>query len=586
MSFGSLNQLIASAYVKREYGTHAPNDVICLIAVFIPNEFAPGCERDKLQYPWNWDKLELATVSDGHRYIKEKDRNDAQQKEAKLTYGETLPCGVLKILDNLNASQKSSFHDLGMGTGKMVLQAYLAYPNLKRCVGVEIAQPRHKYAETHLQQLIEKGYKGRSFVMVEFMETRFFKIVEDVPNRTPKHGWRANDPVVAFHPTHRKSSMDIVDYNAIIVQMCGTSERYVVRYLDGVVLTVEEKYLFVPGTARVLEIWFGSLFDYPNAFNTDLCMLTADFPESKLSHLMECICRTPIGCKVFLYHNVMGCQYFPWNRLRRCDFNVYDNDRYACSWSQGWRFYIFEHIVDVTTCKIDDDVSDSVALHDTIFYWKKGSSAGKSLPLQYGEIVSLNGTQLILKTTITGPATTTISLDEYNVLRSNTKFRIGSAVSWYDFDKQISEQQAPTSEDFANALHYGTVIGVEYGFYVVVGGVTTYRIREPLVFHLPQMRFKVGDNVMALWPRNAQQRKNEYRMTRFRAQITEVNEDVTYALQYEPLPDDYFEQTYGKKEEKTDGTDGTAYDFQQKSYVPTTTKCCVDRVREAWISRY
>jgi len=43
---------------------------------------------------------------------------------------------------HLDASTATSFYDLGMGLGKFALLAFLSYPNLKKVVGVELAESR------------------------------------------------------------------------------------------------------------------------------------------------------------------------------------------------------------------------------------------------------------------------------------------------------------------------------------------------------------------------------------------------------------------------------------------------------------
>jgi precorrin-6B methylase 2 len=44
----------------------------------------------------------------------------------------------------LEAHRGVSLFDLGMGTGKIVIQAFLQYRNLRYCYGVELSQGRYK----------------------------------------------------------------------------------------------------------------------------------------------------------------------------------------------------------------------------------------------------------------------------------------------------------------------------------------------------------------------------------------------------------------------------------------------------------
>ena len=51
-----------------------------------------------------------------------------------LLYGEVLPAGVSRMLDarHLDASKADTLYDLGSGLGKLVMQAFLQFPNLKK----------------------------------------------------------------------------------------------------------------------------------------------------------------------------------------------------------------------------------------------------------------------------------------------------------------------------------------------------------------------------------------------------------------------------------------------------------------------
>ena len=83
------------------------------------------------------------------------DRRRATEDRGSLLYGELLPRGVHKALDarHLDAARASSVYDLGCGTGKVALQAFLQFPNLKRVYGVELSLARFHVAERALLAL-------------------------------------------------------------------------------------------------------------------------------------------------------------------------------------------------------------------------------------------------------------------------------------------------------------------------------------------------------------------------------------------------------------------------------------------------
>ena len=87
----------------------------------MPYGDSPGWERMWDTYNWDWD-FHVSTVREGHQVVGDKDKQDAKGKGAKLTFGEVLDCGVSRMIQTLGGNYKKSFHDLGMGPGKMLIQ--------------------------------------------------------------------------------------------------------------------------------------------------------------------------------------------------------------------------------------------------------------------------------------------------------------------------------------------------------------------------------------------------------------------------------------------------------------------------------
>merc|ERR550534_2468952 len=138
---------------------------------------------------------------------------------AKLTFGEVLDSGVLRMLYNLGAIRKKKFHDLGMGTGKMLVQTFLSFPNLDRCVGVELSKGRYSLAEENIKRLLRNGWRGRTFRLVEFLEGAFMKIVESPI--LPKRDFKIGEPVIAYNKRFRKEKTEILDYRATVAGFSG-----------------------------------------------------------------------------------------------------------------------------------------------------------------------------------------------------------------------------------------------------------------------------------------------------------------------------------------------------------------------------
>jgi len=81
----------------------------------------------------------------GHLCLSDDDKDYSKSLKGSLLYGELLPRGVNKALGSkhLNASSARTLFDLGMGIGKVVIQAFLQYRNLEFVYGVELSAGRY-----------------------------------------------------------------------------------------------------------------------------------------------------------------------------------------------------------------------------------------------------------------------------------------------------------------------------------------------------------------------------------------------------------------------------------------------------------
>lgn len=95
----------------------------------------------------------------GHLCVTDDDRKHANSTRGSLLYGELLPRGVNRALDSkhLHALKREhkSLLDLGMGTGKVVLQVFLQCPNLSFVYGVELSLARFRIAQSAALKLVE-----------------------------------------------------------------------------------------------------------------------------------------------------------------------------------------------------------------------------------------------------------------------------------------------------------------------------------------------------------------------------------------------------------------------------------------------
>jgi len=568
----------------------------------MPYQDSPGWNRQWEKHPWHWD-FHVSTVSEGHRVVNQKEKSDAKLSGAKLTFGEVLDCGVSRMLHNLGAADKSSFHDLGMGPGKMLLQTYLQYSNLRRCMGVELAKGRYALGERNLRTLLNCGWRGRSFLSVECEQGEFMKIVEDVADKTPAGGWRVGQRVVAFDPTLEKDKMTHKNYHGVISKI-KKKGVYAVKYDDGSSSSkIQHRYMFVPGTERTCEVWFGSLFDYPGGFDAEICVLETDFPEQMHTELIARMCSTPIGCTFLTYHDLKKFACFDWLRLRQIDCNIYDNDRYITSWSQGWRFYLWQHIHGGELCAPIEPV-DSLRVEDSILFRARASSNSQTTDteLSYGEIESIDidddgEYKLMVKTSRIDTrkvyySNVRLTASQCSIRRTRHRFRVGDIVCAYsaENERQLEAQGAQFRDRYR--MHRARVISVHadclaYALEYDEGHCTECSVPEEFVYAAPDLRFKKGDRVMSCWPRNAQNKNCPIRYKLFPAQIVEVNHDATYCLEFQ------FEADHSSARRDLDGDEekeSHQKQFQEEqhrtgSFAPSAQHCYVENVREMWIKR-
>lgn len=93
----------------------------------------------------------------GHLCVIEEDVQAALKSGSNLQYGELLPPGMEKMLDpaHLDAAHAASLIELGMGTGKVAIQAFLQFPCLLSVIGIELARSRYLIGRQALQRLAE-----------------------------------------------------------------------------------------------------------------------------------------------------------------------------------------------------------------------------------------------------------------------------------------------------------------------------------------------------------------------------------------------------------------------------------------------
>lgn len=117
----------------------------------------------------------------GAQCVKETEKQDAEQKNISLLYGEILPRGVTHMYapDVLDIDRAQIVYELGAGLGKLSAQTFLQFPHLTRVVGVEMCESRFESARRTLVKLAQlDGEGGRYPYRFSFVDQRL--VITDV----------------------------------------------------------------------------------------------------------------------------------------------------------------------------------------------------------------------------------------------------------------------------------------------------------------------------------------------------------------------------------------------------------------------
>ena len=98
----------------------------------------------------------------------------AERTASSYLFGEVLPAGVSKMLDedHLDAASARVMFDLGMGCGRLCMQAFLQFVNLREVVGVELSSSRTSVAMEAMERLYEQVEDDGKAVWQLEMSTR------------------------------------------------------------------------------------------------------------------------------------------------------------------------------------------------------------------------------------------------------------------------------------------------------------------------------------------------------------------------------------------------------------------------------
>lgn len=242
---------------------------------------------------------------------KKLDYHEAEVARSSLLFGEVTQAGVDKILDDdhLYANNAGIIYDLGSGNGKLAMQAFLQYPNVRKVVGVEIAVSR----------------SIRSFAAASRLSLFY-------PSRFTCDNYETIDDsgkarVITSAPDNQ-STGDLIKIRRAIVT---DGSRHGSGNGNG-------------GSGRTLELRRQSLFDCEDALLADIVICETEICNTMWLPLTQFLAKMKTGSRLLTYENIehmyTQCkQVFPFVRI--CA-----GDRYFTSWAptNGHAFHLWRHI--------------------------------------------------------------------------------------------------------------------------------------------------------------------------------------------------------------------------------------------------
>ena len=268
------------------------------------------------------EAVEVGYETAGHRCIDGEDVEAAAGAHASLLYGEVLPAGVSKALDrrHLAAANARCLFDLGSGTGKLAMQAFLMFPNLEEVLGVELAGSRYVLAEAAVGRLLAANRKRfRLHACTPGVEVA---ICEDAAGGAGGGSSSGSGNAAPPPPGHGAGTC------------ASTGTR----------------------RCRVLHLRCGNVFDMPAATlrRADVLVVEIDLPDAMHARLCHHLALARAGTRVLSYLNLRDiwprpgtAAYVPCP-LRQATINLSASDRFSTSWAAaiGHHFFMWRVVAD------------------------------------------------------------------------------------------------------------------------------------------------------------------------------------------------------------------------------------------------
>ena len=188
-----------------------------------------------------------------------------------------------------------------MGTGKILLQSFLQFKNLKYVYGVELSQGRYKLAEEAVLRLI--NLLGVDNYQVEINPGKYVIVTEAI--RNPEYSEKeADSPGSA-------SASNVPEF-----------------------------------AERILHMECGNMFDVTNVDIADIVMMETDVPAVTHSELIKLLDSMHEGSRLLTYLDLR--RIWEYSTFKQLECNRHLSDRYPTSWSvqRGHHFYFWVKVRD------------------------------------------------------------------------------------------------------------------------------------------------------------------------------------------------------------------------------------------------
>lgn len=259
---------------------------------------------------------ETGHLTKGHVCLTEDDKNFASEGKCSLLYGELLPRGANKAMESerLNVGNAKTLFDLGMGTGKILIQAFLQFRNLRYVYGVELAEGRYRLAEELALRMID--LLGPDNYTVKMESGKYIVVVEN--------------------PTSASSAATTGD-----LQDEGNE-------IDGYIHMKDDMIMNASGTykqQRILHFQCGNMFDcVHNIHLADVVMMETDIPNELYYDLHVLLSHMKDNSRMLSYLDFRKVfQSSTALNLKQLEINKPLSDRYPTSWSvqRGHHFFLW-----------------------------------------------------------------------------------------------------------------------------------------------------------------------------------------------------------------------------------------------------